>query len=88
MDVEAVPLLPLNTSRVHYRAEAHTLTRVPTIHALGLWHTLSLAQQSCREHDESESASELSWHRRYNGLWEAHGETHRYLIVLFLGPFA
>jgi len=86
MDVESFSLFPLHHSLVHYRAEAHTLTYTPGIHLLGIWDDLTLAQQSCDDHGEA--GPQLTWQRRYNGLWEAQGETHRYQIILMLGSLA
>jgi len=83
MDAEEVYLFPLQHSMVHYRAEAHTPAHTLDVQLLGIWDDLTLAQQSCHEHNEA--GPHLTWQRRYNGLWEAQGETHRYQIVLILG---
>ena len=85
MNAEAASA-PLPDSRVmlHYRAEAHTHERAATVHLLGYWQDLGLAQQSCEEH--AEGHPHLTWQQVCNGLWVAQGDSHRYQIVLFLGP--
>ncbi|MGY2895983.1 hypothetical protein ACVWZX_004025 [Deinococcus sp. UYEF24] len=88
MDVEVAHLLPSRNGMLHYRAEALTFTHIPDVYPLGLWDDLSLAQKRCREHDNTAPPLALAWQRRYNGLWEAQGKTHRYQIVLMLGPLA
>ena len=69
-----------STDLVHYRAEAHART-APIVLDLGYWAALDAAYRACAAH----SGGTLQLNSVYNGLWEAHGTTHRYQIVMILG---